>query len=105
MSCFVVREDVVGCYSESIFGTYAVIMDNVVFYGLSSLISYAVSIGAVLFVGALLFIIFKVQAKNLAKQIAAAEGAAEDGAVSETETGVSETRVETCGDENDMNGE
>lgn len=72
LSCYVIREEVIGVYHDTIYGMYVAVVNNTVFYGMLTIVGYAFGMGAVFAVALLLFVIFKVQTKNLAKEIAAA---------------------------------
>lgn len=72
LSCYIIRDEVIGVYHDSIFGDYVAVIDNQVFYGILTLLGYIIGMGSVFAVGLFLFIIFKVQTKNLTKEITAA---------------------------------
>ncbi len=85
LSCYVIREEVIGVYHDTIYGMYVAVVNNTVFYGMLTIVGYAFGMGAVFAVALLLFVIFKVQTKNLAKEIAAA--------TAETQASVTEARL------------
>lgn len=87
LSCYVIREDVIGVYHDTIYGMYVAVVNNTVFYGMLTIVGYAFGMGAVFAVALLLFVIFKVQTKNLAKEIAAA--------TAETQASVTESTAVT----------
>ncbi len=87
LSCYVIREEVIGIYHDTIYGMYVAVVNNTVFYGMLTIVGYAFGMGAVFAVALLLFVIFKVQTKNLAKEIAAA--------TAETQASVTESTAVT----------
>lgn len=87
LSCYVIREEVIGVYHDTIYGMYVAVVNNTVFYGMLTIVGYAFGMGAVFAVALLLFVIFKVQTKNLAKEIAAA--------TAETQASVTESTAVT----------
>ncbi len=87
LSCYMIREEVIGVYHDTIYGMYVAVVNNTVFYGMLTIVGYAFGMGAVFAVALLLFVIFKVQTKNLAKEIAAA--------TAETQASVTESTAVT----------
>ena len=87
LSCYVIREEVIGIYHDTIYGMYVAVVNNTVFYGMLTIVGYAFGMVAVFAVALLLFVIFKVQTKNLAKEIAAA--------TAETQASVTESTAVT----------
>lgn len=87
LSCYVIREEVIDVYHDTIYGMYVAVVNNTVFYGMLTIVGYAFGMGAVFAVALLLFVIFKVQTKNLAKEIAAA--------TAETQASVTESTAVT----------
>ena len=87
LSCYMIREEVIGVYHDTIYGMYVAVVNNTVFYGMMTIVGYAFGMGAVFAVALLLFVIFKVQTKNLAKEIAAA--------TAETQASVTESTAVT----------
>lgn len=112
LSCYMIREEVIGVYHDTIYGMYVAVVNNTVFYGMLTIVGYAFGMGAVFAVALLLFVIFKVQTKNLAKEIAAATAetqasVTESTAVTESEnlSENADSSAENGAEENSENGD
>lgn len=106
LSCYIVREDVLECYREGFFGTYNVVTENVVFYGIEFIIIYSIIAGLIIFVGGMLFTVLKLNSRKLAKQIAAAtEAEAEKTTADVEENSVEENGVEEVISDKGENGD
>ena len=112
LSCYVIREEVISVYHDTIYGMYVAVVNNTVFYGMLTIVGYAFGMGAVFAVALLLLVIFKVQTKNLAKELAAATAetqasVTESTAVTESEnlSENADSSAENGAEENSENGD